>query len=542
MAFMTYRKLRMHFMEHRVKIIVGFAIIILIILSIWGMMSLESFYRNLTIAQMPISILLAGLNAGIFVFMYMIFLQGGFSKIKQTTVKGQNVNIHWDDVIGMEEAKKESLEVVQLIKDRTKLLKIGGKILRGLLMVGPPGCGKTYLAKAIATEAGIPFISMSGSEFTEIFVGVGAARVRKLFKKARTLAYGYGACIIFIDELDAIGRQRTFSFMGGGQETNSTQNQLLVEMDGLQEKDYNVIIIGATNAAEGVLDEALLRPGRFDRKIYIDRPNLQEREKVFEYYLKKIKYDSDINIARLARQAVHKSPAEIENMIKESALIATRNKKESVGHKELSEAMERIEMGLKHRKQMTKEEREMVAFHETGHLVVMYILHPTDDVFKASIISRKEALGVVHAQPREELYTHNKERILADIKVKFGGYIAEKMKFGTTSDGVASDFKGAMWFAHNMVWKVGMSDAGYVGDYTVIPESQLSESLKERLNAETDKIMQSCLKDVEALLKKEWPIVERFVKELLEKEELEYDDIEAIFREYGKDHNFKKPE
>ncbi|MFA5389306.1 MAG: AAA family ATPase [Candidatus Omnitrophota bacterium] len=542
MAFMTYRKLKMHFMEHWVKIVVGITIVILIILSIWGLASLESFYRHLTIAQMPISILLAGLNAGIFVFMYMIFLQGGFSKIRQTTVKGQNVNIHWQDVIGMEEAKQEALEVVQLIKDRTKLLKIGGKILRGLLMVGPPGCGKTYLAKAIATEAGIPFISMSGSEFTEIFVGVGAARVRKLFKKARTLAYGNGAAIIFIDELDAIGRQRSFSFMGGGQETNSTQNQLLVEMDGLQEKDYNVIIIGATNAAEGVLDEALLRPGRFDRKIYIDRPNLQEREKIFEYYLKKIKYVPDIDIGRLARQAVHKSPAEIENMIKEAALIATRNKKEIVGHKELSEAMERIDMGMKHRKQMTKEEKEMVAFHETGHLVVMYILHPTDDVFKASIISRKEALGVVHAQPREELYTHNRERILADIKVKIGGYVAEKMRFGTTSDGVSSDFRGAMWFAHNMVWKIGMGDSGYIGDYTVIPESQLSETVKEKLNAETNKIMQDCLKDVESLLKKEWPLVERFVKELLEKEELEYDDIEAIFREYGKSHNFKKPE
>jgi len=541
MAFMTYRKFRMHFIEHWVKIVVGFIIIILIILSIWGMMSLESFYRNLTIAQMPISILLAGLNAGIFVFMYMIFLQGGFSKIKQSTVKGQNVNIHWEDVIGMEEAKQEALEVVELIKDRTKLLKIGGKILRGLLMVGPPGCGKTYLAKAIATEAGIPFISMSGSEFTEIFVGVGASRVRKLFKKARTMAYGHGACIIFIDELDAIGRQRTFSFMGGGQETNSTQNQLLVEMDGLQEKDYNVIIIGATNAAEGVLDEALLRPGRFDRKIYIDRPNLQEREKVFEYYLKKVKYDQDIDIGRLARQAVHKSPAEIENMIKEAALIATRNKKDSVGHKELSEAMERIDMGLKHRKHMTKEEKEMVAFHETGHLVVMYMLHPTDDVFKASIISRKEALGAVHHQPREELYTNNKEKILADIKVSIGGYVAEKTRFGTTSDGVAVDFRNAMWKAHNMVWMVGMSDAGYIGDYTIIPESQLSESLKEKLNAETDKIIKTCLKDVEDLLKKEWPIVERFAKELLEKEELEYDEIEAIFKECGKSHNCKKP-
>jgi cell division protease FtsH len=540
MAFMTYRKFKMVLMEHWVKIAVTATIIILIILSIWGLASLESFYRHLTIAQMPISLLLAGVNAGIFVFMYMVFLQGGFTKIKQTTIKGESVNIHWDDVIGMEEAKQEALEVVELIKDRTKLLKIGGKILRGLLMVGPPGCGKTYLAKAIATEANIPFISMSGSEFTEIFVGVGASRVRKLFKKARSLAYGYGASIIFIDELDAIGRQRSFSFMGGGQETNSTQNQLLVEMDGLQDKDSNVIVIGATNAAEGVLDPAILRPGRFDRKIYLDRPNLQEREKVFEYYLKKIKYEPDMDIGKLARQAVHKSPAEIENMIKEAALIATRKKKDVVGHKELSEAMERIDMGLKHKKHMTKEEKEMVAFHETGHLVTMYILHPTDDVFKASIISRREALGVVHSQPREELYTHNKEKLLADIKVSLSGYVAEKLRFNTTSTGVSSDFNKAMRIAHGMVWQIGMSDAGFVGDYSAIPEAQISESLKEKLNAETNKIIQNCLKNAEDLLKKEWPIVERFVKELLEKEELEYDEIEAIFTEYGKGHNFKK--
>src|SRR3989338_10926881 len=491
---------------------------------------------------MPVTLLLSGVFAGIFVFMYMVFLQGGFSKIKQSTIRGENENIHWEDVIGMEEAKQEALEVVELIKDRTKLLKIGGKILRGLLMVGPPGCGKTYLAKAIATEAGIPFISMSGSEFTEIFVGVGASRVRKLFKKARSLAYGYGASIIFIDELDAIGRQRSFSFMGGGQETNSTQNQLLVEMDGLKEKDYDVIVIGATNAAEGILDQALLRPGRFDRKIYIDRPSLEGREKVFEYYLKKVNYDKSMDIGRLARKAVYKTPADIENIIKEAALIAIRNKKDTIGYKEISEAMERIDMGIKHKRQLTKEEKEMVAFHETGHLVVMYILHPTDDVFKASIISRKETLGAVYGQPREELYTRGKERLLADIKVKLGGYVAEKTRFNTTSDGVASDFQGVMWLAHNMVWKIGMSDAGFVGDYSAIPESQLSESLKEKLNAETDKIIHNCLKDVENLLKKEWALVERFVKELLEKEELEYDEIEAIFREYGKGHNFKKSE
>ena len=540
MNILTLRRFKMYLMLHKIKIIITFAVTTLLILSVWGLSSLESFYRHLTIAQMPITLLLSGVHAGIFVFMYMVFLRGGFTKIKQTTIKGQKVNIHWDDVIGIDEAKEEAWEVVQLIKDRTRLSKIGGRILRGLLMVGPPGCGKTYLAKAIATEAGIPFISMSGSEFTEIFVGVGASRVRKLFKRARDLAYGYGACIVFIDELDAIGRQRSFSFMGGGQETNATQNQLLVEMDGLKEKDFNVIVVGATNAAEGVLDLALLRPGRFDRKIYIDKPSLQGREKVFEYYLKKVKYDKTMDIGRLARKAVYKSPAEIDNIIKEAALIATRNKKDTVEHKDISEAMERIDMGLKHKKQLTKEERKMVAFHEAGHLVTMYILHPTDDVFKASIISRKESLGAVYRQPKEELYTRNKEAYLADIKVSLGGYASENLHSGTTSDGVLSDFNNAMKKAHTMVWRIGMGNIDFVGDYSIIPPTQLSESLKEKLNTETTKIMKACLKEVEDLLKKEWQIVERFVKELLEKDELEYDEIEAIFKEFGKTH-YSKP-
>ncbi|MFC1667075.1 AAA family ATPase [Candidatus Omnitrophota bacterium] len=539
MATLKTRRLKMYLMMHWLKLAIITVVTLLLVLAVWGLSSLESFYRHLTLAQMPITLLLSGVHAGIFVFMYMTFLRGGFTRIKQTTIKGQNVNIHWGDVIGMDEAKQEAGEVVSLIKDRKRLLKIGGKILRGLLMVGPPGCGKTYLAKAIATEAGIPFISMSGSEFTEIFVGVGASRVRKLFKRARTLAYGHGASIVFIDELDAIGRSRSFSHMGGGQETNSTQNQLLVEMDGLKEKDFNVIVIGATNAAEGILDQALLRPGRFDRKIYIDRPNLQEREKIFEYYLKKVKYDKEMDIGRLARKSVYKTPAEIDNIIKESALIATRNERDTVTYKEISEAMERIDMGLKHRKQLTKEERERVATHESGHLVVMYILHPTDDVFKASIISRKESLGVVHPQPREELYLHDKGKLLADIKVSLGGYIAEKIRFETTSSGVSSDFKNAMIKAHAMVWKIGMSDAGFVGDYSIIPPTQLSESLKEKLNTETSKIINACLKDVQELLDKEWKIVQRFVKELLEKEELEYDEIEDIFKEYGKTHSYK---
>jgi len=472
----------MYLKMYWVRILIAGLIVLLVILAIVGLNSLESFYRHITLAQMPYNILMAGVHASIFVFMYMMFLRGGFAKLERSKIKSKDVNISWDDVIGMDDAKREAWEVVELIKDRAKLKTIGGKIIRGLLMVGAPGCGKTYLAKAIATEAGIPFISMSGSEFTEIFVGVGASRVRKLFKKARALAYGYGACIIFIDEIDTIGRKRTFSAFGGSEETNSTLNQLLAEMDGLKEKQYDIIVVGATNAIEDILDKALLRPGRFDRKIFVDRPGLEDREKLFAYYLKKIKYDPSIDIGRLARKVVHKTPADIENVVKEAALIAMRNKKEVVNLKDIADAIERIDMGIKHKRHMTEHERRMVAYHETGHLLVLYILHPTNDVFKASIVGRRAALGVVHHQPREELFTHSKDKVLADIKVALGGYIAEKAKFGVTSSGVGggpdSDFHQAMSLAHSMVWKYGMGESAMLGDYTMIPNAQLSEAVK----------------------------------------------------------------
>ena len=543
---MIPRKWKMYVKMYWVKLAIIASILLVVVLAVVGLNSLESYYRNITLATMPVNLLMVALNAVIFVFMYMSFMKGGFSKLSnKLRVRGDFVNVKWSDVIGMENVKEEAMEVVQLIKDRARVKKIGGKILRGILMFGPPGCGKTYLAKAIATEAGMPFISMSGSEFVEIFVGVGASRVRGLFRKARELAYGHGGCIIFIDELDAIARKRVFSAFGGTEETNSTQNQLLAEMDGLQEMkdkhgnpspEQNVIVIGATNAPEDTIDRALRRPGRFDRIVYIEKPGLEDREKLFAYYLSKVEADKSLDIGRLARKAVYKSPADIENIVKEAALVATKNGRDKVMLEDISEAMERIDIGLKRKLKMTPHEREVTACHEAGHAVVLYILHPTDDVFKISIIPRKDTLGVVYHQPKEELYHETKDKLLADIKVSLAGYAAEKMRFNMTSSGVADDFKKAMWVAHFMVWRVGMSDSGFLGDYTVIPESQISEHMKEKLSQETEKIFKQCLKDVETLLSNEKPILERLISELLSKEELEYDEVEAIFNEFGKTH------
>ena len=529
-----YRRWKMHFLNYRTRILITAASIILILLAIWGMMSLESYYRNITLATMPLQMLLVAMNAIIFVYMYLTVMRDGFSKMDKKSVKGTDVNIRFSDVIGIDEAKEEAWEVVQLIRDHAKLKKIGGKILRGILMIGPPGCGKTYLAKAIATEAELPFLSMSGSEFVEIFVGVGASRVRKLFKKARSLAYGFGGCVIFVDELDAIGRNRVFNQFGGGSETNSTMNQLLVEMDGLDTGAENVIIIGATNAAEDVLDPALLRPGRFDRKVYIIRPGLEGREKLFKYYLDKVKHEASIDVGHLARKAVGKSPAEIENIVKEAALIATRNGKEVISYKEITEAIERIELGVKNKIKMQDSEKQMTAYHEAGHLLTIYFLHPTDDVFKASIIPRKSSLGVVHHQPREEYYSHDRDKLMADIKCALAGYVAERVKKGVTTTGVSADFTNAMRVAHFMVWKLGMGPSGYIGDYTAIPEHELSDTIKTKLNEDTNQILKECMNDVDALLKREKEIFERFAHELLVRQELEFDEIEAIFAEYGK--------
>ena len=540
-------KIRLFCEIHWIKIAVVVVCVGSIVWPIYAMMKIDSYQRTYLMALFAMTPIQSILYAGIFIVMlYWLHYGGGsFSKLSKGKVKGDQVNVRWSEVIGMDEAKREAWEVVELLKDHAKVEQIGGKVLRGVLLIGPPGCGKTYLAKAIATEATLPFLSISGSEFIEIFVGTGPARVRKIFKQAQQFARIEGGCIIFIDELDAVGTSRGTDLGFGAQtERNNTVNELLVQMDGLESQRYNIVVIGATNASESVLDQALLRPGRLDRKIYVDRPGLDDREKLYQFYLGKVKADPAIDVARLARRTVWKSPADIENIVKESALIATRNKRQLITFKDLSEALERIELGFKRHRKMNEEERRRIAYHEAGHVVVTYLLHPTDDVFKASIISRRDALGVVYHQPREELFTSSRDRILANIKAALGGFVAEKLKFESTSDGVAADFHNAITQAHNMVWRLGMGTNGFIGDYEALLSSwafrsagsgdRLSDRMKERLNDETHAILSQCVKDVEVLLRAEDVLLERFASELLKKEELEYDDIEAIFTEYGK--------
>ncbi len=554
---MNIRKIKLFFKFHWIKILIVIgSIAVFISLSIFLRYAIgawilsEQYTKRQMLAQYSMFfyvILIAQLiSMPVYaLFWYWLMFRGGHFKMAsmlRKTTKGKDINVYWNDVIGMEEAKQEALEVVQLIKDRKELQRIGGKILRGMLMIGPPGCGKTYLAKAIATEANIPFISMSGSEFVEMFVGVGASRVRKLFKQARQLAYSEGGCVVFIDELDAVGARRSVDRGFGGQtESNTTLNQLLVEMDGLKEKDYNIIVMGATNAPESFLDQALLRPGRFDRKIYVDKPNLEDREKLLAYYFKNVKFDEkNIKFNRLARITVGNSPADIANLIREAALITVRNKRPLITMKDIDDARERIALGIKRRIRLSEKEKWQTAYHEAGHAIITYMIAPTKDVFKVAITPRGHTGGVTWIPEREEIFIKDQKQLLNEIKIDLGSYAAERIKLGFTTAGVGGDFSSALYIAHHMVWRIGMGKSGLIGDFHALDfyeqlegVSFISEETKARLDNDVQEIMQTCLKEVTELLKKEEPLLDRLAKELIIKEELNYDEIEAIFAEYG---------
>ncbi|MFH1622342.1 MAG: AAA family ATPase [Candidatus Omnitrophota bacterium] len=556
----NWKKIKFFLKLHWIKILLiilgitlGTAIIILLVAGINAWNNAGRFMKQSQLAVIPLQLFLQLIMAIVFgvvytsLWYYLLFKKGGggFSQQKKKAIKGEDVKVTWQDVIGMDEAKQEASEVVRLITDRAKLQQIGGSILKGLLLIGPPGCGKTYLAKAIATESQLPFISMSGSEFVEMFVGVGASRIRSLFKHARDLATLEGGCIIFIDEIDAVGAQRAMDRgFGGTTERNTTLNQLLVEMDGLKDKDYNVILVGATNMPESVMDQALLRPGRFDRKIYVDFPSLEDREKLFAYYLKNIKSSQNIKIDKLARLSVGATPADIANIIREASLIAFRSKKVEIDMASIDEARERIALGIKRALKLSPREKLRIAYHEAGHIVVTYLLVPTKDVFKATIIPRGPTGGVTWTPEKEESILKDKNVLLGEIKSRLGGFSSEKIKFGSTSSGVENDFDVSTNFMHKMVWRWGMGNSGLIGNFDEKSGGRLSSfSVSETLNKDEDSILEECLNEVQDLLRKNWDIVEKLANELVKKEELDFDEIDAIFKEFGKERQaIKEPE
>ncbi len=448
----------------------------------------------------------------------------------KATLFDQNskVNVTFEDVAGLDEAKEEVMEVVDFLKNPKKYTALGGKIPKGVLLVGPPGTGKTLLAKAVAGEAGVPFFSISGSDFVEMFVGVGASRVRDLFRQAREKA----PCIIFIDEIDAIGRARgRGAFQGGNDERENTLNQLLVEMDGFS-SDKGVIIMAATNRPD-VLDSALLRPGRFDRQIAIDRPDLKGREAIFRVHLKHIKTAPDVNPVTLAEMTPGFAGAEIANVCNEAALVAARRGKKRVDMDDFNYALDRVIGGLeKKNKLISPEEKKIIAYHEAGHAICGWFLENASPLVKVTIVPRGiGTLGYAQYLPKEEYITRS-EQLLDRMCMTFGGRAAESIVFGKISTGAQNDLDQVTKMAYSMVTVFGMSDrVGQVSFYGMMNESfqkPYSDDTAALIDEEVRKLVNSQYERAKELLRKHRKELEILAEALLEKEVLLKSDVERL--------------
>jgi cell division protease FtsH len=440
------------------------------------------------------------------------------------------VKITFQDVAGLDEAKEEVKEIVDFLKTPAKFTKLGGKIPKGALLVGPPGTGKTLLAKAVAGEAGVPFFSLSGSDFVEMFVGVGAARVRDLFKQAKEKA----PCIVFIDEIDAIGRSRGRGQMpGSNDERENTLNSLLVEMDGFA-TDSGVIILAATNRPD-VLDSALMRPGRFDRQISIDKPDIAGREHIFKVHLKPVKISKDVDTKKLAAQTPGFAGAEIANVCNEAALIAARKDKKEVDMLDFQDAIDRVIGGLeKKTKIISPEEKKIVAYHEAGHAVAGWFLEHADPLVKVSIVPRGiAALGYAQYLPKEQ-FLYQTEQLMDEMCMTFGGRAAEEIVFNKISTGALSDLERITKMAYSMVTVYGMNKE--IGNMSFYDSKQndyafnkpYSEATSERIDKEVKKIIDQAYDRTKSLLEKHREHLELIAKELLEKEILFQSDLERL--------------
>jgi cell division protease FtsH len=386
-----------------------------------------------------------------------------FGKSRARLATEDHMKVTFEDVAGVDEAKEELKEVIEFLKDPKKFQRLGGKMPKGILVVGPPGCGKTLMAKAVAGEAKVPFFSISGSDFVEMFVGVGASRVRDLFEQAKkSVKLTKKGCIIFLDEIDAVGRQRFAGIGGGHDEREQTLNALLVEMDGFDTK-AGVILIAATNRPD-VLDPALLRPGRFDRHVVIDRPDIAGREAILKVHVKKVKMDKRVDLKRIANQTPGFSGADLANLVNEAALLGARRNKDAVAQEELEESIERVMAGPQRKSRMiTKEEKKIIAYHESGHALLSLVTEKARPMHKVSTISRGRALGYTLV-PDKDTHLTTQKQMFAEIIVSLGGRVAEEMFFGDLSDGAYADLKGVSDIARNMVTQFGMS--GKLGHVT----------------------------------------------------------------------------
>jgi len=479
-----------------------------------------------------------------FWFLMMKQMQGGgkggafsFGKSRARLIDENTNAITFADVAGCDEAKEEVFELVDFLKDPTKFQKLGGHIPRGVLLVGPPGTGKTLLAKAIAGEAKVPFFSISGSDFVEMFVGVGAARVRDMFENAKKQA----PCIIFIDEIDAVGRHRGAGMGGGNDEREQTLNQMLVEMDGF-EPNSGVIVIAATNRSD-VLDKALLRPGRFDRQVHVGLPDIRGREQILKVHMRKVPINSDVDAAILARGTPGFSGADLANLVNESALFAARRNKRTVDMQDFEDAKDKIFMGPERKSAvMREEERRNTAYHESGHAVVAKVLPKADPVHKVSIMPRGWALGVTWQLPEHDRVNMYKDKMLEEISILFGGRLAEEIFLNSSSTGASNDFERATKMARDMVTRYGMSevlgtmvyvDSEQPGMFGATTAKSVSEATQQKVDVEIRAILDRQYAVAKKILEEHRDKVEVMVKALLEWETIDADQVNDIMA--GKD-------
>ncbi|KKP36292.1 MAG: ATP-dependent zinc metalloprotease FtsH [Candidatus Peregrinibacteria bacterium GW2011_GWA2_33_10] len=414
-----------------------------------------SIWKDLLLSFLPFLLLI-----GFFVFMMRQAQNSNnqamsFGKSRATLVDKETQRTTFKDVAGCKEAKEEMIEIVDFLKNPKKYNQMGAKIPKGVLLVGPPGTGKTLLARAVAGEANVPFFNISGSEFVEMFVGVGASRVRDLFKKAKK----NGPCIVFIDEIDAVGRQRGAGLGGGHDEREQTLNQILTEMDGF-EQGTNIIVMAATNRPD-VLDPALLRPGRFDRRITVDIPDISDREAILKVHSKNKPLAANVDLNKISRQTPGFTGADLENLMNEAAILSARQDKKKVTMKELEEAIEKVLMGPERKsRRLSKEEKKITAYHEVGHAIVGHLLKKCDPVHKISIVSRGMALGVTWFMPEEEKHLYSESKFNDELASLLGGHVAEKLIFGEVTTGPSNDLERATKMARRMVTEYGMSSLG----------------------------------------------------------------------------------